>query len=101
MRYSKKAQESEAKLAKNAENGTTVKLRFNRWGWVNKFGKEIYGQKHLQIVGGTLVVKHTSETKTTYVVRRNNSAVARTIIGGHIFIYSCSYTIKTIDFKRN
>jgi hypothetical protein len=29
------------------------------------------------------------------------SAVARTIIGGHIFIYSCSHTIKTIDFKRN
>jgi hypothetical protein len=33
------------------------------------------------------------------------SAVARTIIGGggggHIFIYSCSHTIKTIDFKIN
>ena len=25
----------------------------------------------------------------------------RTIIGGHIFIYSCSQTVKTIDFKRN
>ncbi|CAB4026400.1 zinc finger MYM-type 1-like [Paramuricea clavata] len=61
-----KAHESDAKLAENAENGTTVKLRLNRWGWVNKFGKEIYEQKHLQIGGRDLMSCRTSKRQDVY-----------------------------------